>query len=136
METVSLAHQEAEKEICTSGETVERLKGEIAALKSDLSAKEEELSVARAEAAARQTELDQVKEDLAHRVLELTSAQKELEKVEKQHQDQDAVHENDAPAECKDCFVLTEANTELKGALEKTREELLSLQNSLEESEK
>ncbi|VDL47081.1 unnamed protein product [Hymenolepis diminuta] len=136
LETISLAHQEAEKEISTSGETIERLKGEITLLKSDLSAKEEELSVARAEAAARQEELDQVKEDLAHKVLELTSAQKELEKVEKQHQERDAVHENDAPAECKDCFVLTEANTELKGALEKTREELLSLQSSLEESEK
>ncbi|KAM3177044.1 hypothetical protein ACTXT7_005301 [Hymenolepis weldensis] len=136
LETVSLAHQEAEKEICTGGETIERLKGEITALKSDLSAKEEELSVARAEAAARQEEWDQAKEDLARRVLELTSAQKEVEKVEKQHQDQDIVHENDALAECQDCFVLTEANTELKGALEKTREELLNLQSSLEENEK
>lgn len=131
LETVSLAHEVAEKEICTGGETIEHLKGKITALESDLSAREEELSLARYEIATQLAEFDQIKEDLAEKSSELISVQKELVKVGESKY-QEVVPENDVPAECQNCFVLEEANSELKTTLAKTREELLCLQRSLE----
>nr|CDS29248.1 microtubule associated protein [Hymenolepis microstoma] len=135
LETVSLAHQVAEKEICTGGETIEHLKGKITTLELDLSAKEEELSLARYEIAANRAEFDQIKEDLAQKSSELVSAQKELVEIG-ESKDQEVVLEIDVPAECHNCFVLEEANSELKTALAKTREELLCIQRSLEKENK
>ncbi|VDO05679.1 unnamed protein product [Rodentolepis nana] len=135
LETVSLAHQMAEKEICTGGETIEHMKGKITALESDLSARTEELSVARAEVVAKQAEFDQIKEALDQKSSELMSIQEELAKV-KEPKGQEVVLENDVPAGCQNCVVLEDANFELKNTLVNTREELQCLQKSLEKESK
>lgn len=148
LETVLLENA-AREENAADSEQIECLKGEISTLRASLSDKEEKLSAARGEAHSKQEKLDQLQKDLAEKTAEVASAKKAYEEAVAAHKkelEKKAMEEvKTVPKEnggtpspssstsknCDKCFMLEEVNAELRSALERTRNDLLALENDL-----